>query len=137
MSTPSQRPIPVSNFLVEIDGTAVGGVAEVTPPGGEAAVIWYRSGSDPAGKQHPMRGTLSTDPILLRRTFDGHRNLYEWWHLVRNGDPEARRSMNIVLLDDQANEIARWNVVGAFPRSHRVDHLQAIGDSIRDCPGFG
>jgi phage tail-like protein len=130
MSTPRQRPFPVSNFLVEIDGITVGGVAEVTPPGGEAAVIWYRSGSDPADKQRAMRGSLSTDSILLRRAFNGDRSLYEWWQLVRIGESGARRSMNIVVLDDEANEVARWNVSGAFPRSHRVDRLEATAERI-------
>jgi phage tail-like protein len=130
MSTPRQRPIPVSHFYVDIDGITVEGVAEVTPPGGEAAVIWYRYGGDSAGKQHAMRGALSTDPILLRRAFQGDKSLYEWWQLVRIGDPGARRSMTIVVLDDQANEVARWNVVGAFPRSHRVDRLDATAASI-------
>lgn len=130
MSTPRQLLISVSNFLVEIDGIAVGGLAEVTPPGGEAAVIWYRNGGDQAGKRRAMRGAISTDSILLRRAFDGDRSLYEWWQLVRNGDPSARCSMSIVVLDDQAHEVARWNVVGAFPRSHRIDHLEANAERI-------
>jgi phage tail-like protein len=118
-------PYPRSNFRVEIDGLAVDAFMDVTPPGGSATVFEYRDGSDVGGLSRPMRGSLSVDKLTRRRGYDGRLELYEWWNAVRQGEPTARRNMSIVLVDEQAQEVTRWNVRGAFPSSHRFERLEA------------
>ena len=114
-----------SNFRLEIDGLQLAGFAEVTPPGGAASIVYYREGSDRAVAR-PMRGNLSFDTVTLRRGFDGNAALYEWWQQVRNGDPGARRTVSITLLDQAGQDVARWQLGGAFPTSHRFESLDAM-----------
>jgi phage tail-like protein len=126
MATSRTDPHPRSHFRVEIDGLVTTAFTDVTPPGGSAAVIEYREGSDVLGSSRPMRGNVTLDKLTLRRGYDGQSELYLWWSLVRQGNPAARRNMSIVLIDEQGNEVTRWNVLGAFPSSHRFERLEAM-----------
>jgi phage tail-like protein len=129
MATLRTDPYPRSSFRVEIDGLTTAAFTDVTPPGASAAVVLYRAGSDPLGQSRPMRGNVSVDRLTLRRGFDGNHELYLWWSEVRQGKPTARRNLSIVLLDEQGQEVARWNVRGAFPASHRFEHLDAASSA--------
>lgn len=129
MATARTDPYPRSSFRVEIDGLAVDAFTDVTPPGGSVAVFEYRDGTDVVGLSRPMRGNLSVDKLTLRRGYDGRLELYQWWNEVRQGNPAARRSMSIVLVDEQGQEVTRWNVLGAFPSSHRFERLEAASSS--------
>jgi len=128
MATARTDPYPRSSFLVEIDGIVGTAFLDVTPPGGSASVVEYRAGTDVA-LSRPMRGNLSVDKLTFRRGYDGHLELYQWWNEVRQGNPAARRNLSIVLLDEQGQEVTRWNVLGAFPSSHRFERLDAMSSS--------
>ncbi len=111
--------------MVEIDGIVTAAFSDVTPPGGSVSVVEYRSGTD-NGAGRPMRGNLSVDRLTFRRGFDGGLELYQWWNEVREGNPSARRTLSMVLLDEQGQPVTRWTVLGAFPSSHRFERLDAM-----------
>jgi phage tail-like protein len=122
---PTQRrdPYQRANFIVIIDGEQLG-AAFVTPPGGQASIVYYRDGADPTVAR-PMRGKVTNDVVTLRRGYNGDATLYEWWQQVRNGSTSARRMVSIILLDDERNEVTRWLLNGAYPSSHRFEALDA------------
>jgi phage tail-like protein len=116
-------PYSRSSFIVQVNGETID-AAYVTPPGGEAAIVYYRSGSDPSASR-PMRGGVSHDIVTIRRGYSGNTELYQWWQEVRLGIAGARRNVIISLLDETRKEVARWRLQDAFPSSHRFEPLDA------------
>ena len=49
--------------------------------------------------------------------------LMEWWEATRAGQYD-RRSVSIVLLDNAANEVTRWNLFECWPRRWELSTLQ-------------
>jgi phage tail-like protein len=105
---PSQRndPYKAFNFSVEIDGIAHAAFSEVSGLESETAVIEYRSGQDFVTRKLP--GLTSYANIVLRHGITNDRELWDWRKNIVDGSPD-RRNGSIKLLDDQRNEVLRWN----------------------------
>lgn len=105
---PPQRNDPYKNFnfLVEIEGIAQAAFSEATGLGSDTTVIEYRSGGDNVVRKLP--GLTKFGNIVLRRGVTQDAELWNWRQGVVEGNVE-RRNGSIVLLDDQRNEVVRWN----------------------------
>jgi phage tail-like protein len=115
------------NFRVEIDGIAVAGFSECGGLSSEVDVIEYREGQDGAVRKLP--GLTRFSDITLKRGITRSDELQNWFRNILNGQAD-RRSGAIVLLDDQKNDVVRWNFVGAFPRKLEGPHLKAQGNDV-------
>ena len=104
----SQRNDPYKsfNFIVEIDGIARAAFSEVSGLESETAVIEYRSGQDFVTRKLP--GLTRYANIVLRHGVTQDRELWDWRKNIVDGNPD-RRNGSIKLLDDQLNEVLRWN----------------------------
>ena len=119
-----------SGFTVEVDNIpALTNVLTVSPPGGHAAIIYYRSGGDPSNYR-PMRGNVSLYPVTMQRGFNGQLELFDWWQQVRAGSPAARRNVRIDLLDETRQPVLRWLLRNAFPSIHRFSTLDANSNEL-------
>jgi phage tail-like protein len=105
---PQQRndPYKAFNFVVEIDGIARAAFSEVSGLESETAVIEYRAGSE--GLTRKLPGLTKYANIVLRYGITQDRELWDWRKNIVAGIPD-RRNGTIKLLDDQRNEVARWN----------------------------
>ena len=104
----SQRNDPYKsfNFIVEIDGIARAAFSEVSGLESETAVIEYRSGQDFVTRKLP--GLTRYANIVLRHGVTKDHELWDWRKNIVEGNPD-RRNGSIKLLDDQLNEVLRWN----------------------------
>ena len=128
---PSRRErdhIPNSNFKVEIEGVDAGSFTEVDGLESAIEVEEYADGDDLTVHKRPGRATYCN--IILRRgfTFPSHGSvLFNWYKDAVNGQ-YSRKSLSIIILDNAANEIMRYNVFEAWPCRWRFGALSALGN---------
>ncbi len=76
---------------------------QVTMPDGR---VGYRK---LPGVQKPLN-------VVLKRPMDANMDLMVWRRLVESGGTKgSKRNGNIVVVDTQGREIARWDFVGGWP----------------------
>lgn len=112
---PASRRDPYKNysFLVEIEGVAQAGFAEVSGLSAEAAAIEYREGADPLASTRKLPGLVKYSNVTLKRGITTDRDLWDWWQTVVDGNVQ-RRNVVIALLDDSRTPVARWRLRNAW-----------------------
>lgn len=121
-------PYGAFNFLVEIDGLTAAGFSECSGLSSETAVIEYREGSDP-GHVRKLVGVRKFTNIMLKRGMTSSRELWQWHQSTAGGKPD-RRSGNIVLLDDERREVARFRFVDGWIAKWTGPSLNAAGNEV-------
>jgi phage tail-like protein len=119
-------PFRVARFLLEIDGVAKAGFARCRIPDSATAVVEYREGNDPPTPRK-LAGLNEYGTLELHYgvTTDAIE-LHEWRRLVEDGKvDEARRSIAVVLLDEEGSPAARWELRNAWPRRYAAPTLDA------------
>ena len=115
MAPPAARndPFGAFRFFVEIDGIIErAGFTECTGLDSTTDAIDYRTGDMRTVSKLP--GLTRFSNIVLRRGLTRDLSLYQWRQTVVEGTPE-RRDGSVVLLDDDHNEVLRWNFRNGWP----------------------
>jgi phage tail-like protein len=128
---PSQRNDPYRNFrfLVEIEGVAHAGFSDVEIGAWSVEVVEYREGSEPAATRK-LPGLHKFGDVTLKRGMTASLELFQWFQQVVSGDPNFRRSLAIIILGDDGNPVARFQVQRAWPRKLAVGDLHAKGNEV-------
>jgi phage tail-like protein len=129
MPSVRQDPYLDFNFLVEIDGVTAAGFSEAELPEGRIEAVAYREGSDKTSAARLLPGRVSYSPLVLRRGFAGDAALFQWWRAVAQGTLD-RRNVSVILLDEQRQEVARWNLRRAWPAKWEGPALNALGNDV-------
>jgi phage tail-like protein len=129
MAVKRAQPYLNCNFLVEIDGVAVAGFAEVTLPSMAIEAVDYRDGSDKLNNVRKLPGLTKFGNVTLKRGIVGDLDLFQWIRAVSQGLPD-RRNVSIVLLDEQRNPVLRWLVRNAFPVKYEGATLNAKSSEV-------
>ena len=130
MAVQRDNPYPNHNFEVSIVGVADDtlGFSEVELPSGEIEVIEYREGRDVATVRK-LPGLAKYPNVTLKRGVNGYLDLYNWWKSARDGDVR-RTDVTIKLLDEQRQEVMRWNLRRAWPVKLEAGPLNAQGNEV-------
>jgi len=99
------------NFFVEVDGIANTAFKNVEGLHKEFAVVEERDGNEP-NRMRKQRGMESFDDVVLTRGLTSESGFLEDWY-----DSGDRRSVSIVQLNHNQEEVKRWNLVEAFPQA--------------------
>jgi phage tail-like protein len=129
MPSVRQDPYLDFNFLVEIEGEAAAAFSEAELPEGRIEVVAYREGSDRVNAARLLPGRVEYGSLVLRRGFAGDASLFQWWQAVSQGTLD-RRNVSVVLLDEQSQEVARWNLRRAWPTKYAAPSLNALGNEV-------
>lgn len=119
-------PLRGARFLLEIDGVAKAGFSRCRLPDSTTDVVEYREGNEPSTPRK-LAGLTEYGPLELRYgvATDG-LELSEWRELVEQGKvDEARRSIAVVLLDEEGQPAARWELRNAWPTRYAPPTLDA------------
>lgn len=100
------------HFRVEIEGVTQGAFTSVSGLEGDTEVIEYKDGQDRNLRTRPGRTRYSN--IVLRRGYTANPELFDWYRQTADGVIE-RKSGSVILLDDSAQEIQRFNFFEAWP----------------------
>ncbi len=117
-------------FLVEIDGIVQAGFKEVTIPDTSQDPIDYREGTDqPTMRKIP--GLIKYGNVTLKWGMTDSMDLYNWRKLVEDGmTDQYRRNMAIVLMNEKAEQVGRWEFSDAWPSKYSAPTLNAGGSEI-------
>jgi phage tail-like protein len=125
-------PYGAYNFLVDFGGedpaSAKGGFSDVSGLGAEITLMEYRQGNDVENRVRKIPGLHKAGDVTLKRGIMGLKSFWEWVNVVRR-DPEHRRTVNIVLQDEQHKPVHAWKLVNARPMKWTGPTLAAKGGS--------
>jgi len=118
-------------FLLEIEDVAKAGFSRCRLPTSGSAVIEYREGTDPPTPRK-LGGLNEYGTLVLRYGVTNDSiGLFEWRTLVEQGKvDEARRPIAVVLLDEEGNAGARWELKNAWPARYHGPKLDALGEEV-------
>jgi phage tail-like protein len=127
-------PYAAYNFHVIVtgvsdDGTAVSGAfTEVTGLELEIPPIEYRGGAEDITVRK-VPGLRKVGPITLKRGITGHVGFWNWVVEAVNGKVR-RTSGSISMLDENRQEVMRWNFTRAWPTKYTGPSLGAAKNEI-------
>jgi len=122
-------PYAVFNFLLEIDGITVAGFAEATGLNAESNIIEYREGHESITPRK-LPGLEKYGNVTLKRGVSQDTTIFAWHKNVKDGDIVRDEAMSIVLLDENRQEVKRWNLSQAWPCKWVGPDLKANANEI-------
>lgn len=135
MAVMRERPYTQFNFLVDLgDGdhdSVDAGFSEVVGLDVSVDVIEYRTGNSKVNEPIKLTGLTRVGDVTLRRGLIGSLTLWQWLGAVREGGPDALRTVTIRLLDEDRSDVAMtWRLVGARPIRHVSGPLVGVGTDV-------
>lgn len=117
-------------FRVEIDGIQTAAFSEATIPSSETGAVDYREGTDPPHVRK-LSSMNSYGNLSLKRGLTDSMELYNWYKTVQQtGASTARKSISLILMDEQGNDKARWDIVEAWPIKYESAGFNASGKDV-------
>jgi len=104
-------------FGVEFQGQVQGAFRECTGLGSENEVVESKA-SGPKGEFiiKKIPGRMKWNNVTLKRGITDAMDMWQWRKTVELGKvSEARKNGSIVMFSTNGTEIARWNLVNAWP----------------------
>lgn len=132
--SPSERyPYPAYNFVVSVTNvdsgeTVSGAFSEASGLGFEVTPIEYRDGTDDATVRK-VRGLRKITNITLKKGITGHINFWNWVLAGINGDVDRQQGY-IALLNEDTEEVMRWDFNQAWPTKYTGPSLNAKNNEI-------
>lgn len=109
-------PLVSFNFGLDLSGAVVGYFTEVSGLGSETEVIEHKIVKDGKEIVRKIPGRLKWGDITLKRGITASMDIWDWRKQVEDGDvASARKNGSIYMLDQEANEVARWNFEAGWP----------------------
>lgn len=134
MAVTRDHPYAQFNFLVDL-GTGTdeidAGFAEVSGLDTHVDVIEYRNGNSKVNEPIKITGLAHVSDVTLRRGLIGSLSLWQWFTEVRNGDPNATRTVTISLQnEDRTGPVMTWKLHDARPVRHVSGPLEAVRSDV-------
>ncbi|MBL9135550.1 MAG: phage tail protein [Verrucomicrobiales bacterium] len=127
-----ERKDPFKNhrFRVEINGIQQAGFREVTIPDTTQDPIEYRTGDGPPTVTK-QPGLIKFGNVTLKWGITDSMEIYNWRKQVMDGKiKDSRKSIAISLLDDEAKEVARWELTAAWPTKYKAPDVNATANEV-------
>jgi phage tail-like protein len=116
-------------FKVEIKEAGEAGFSEVTGLDASISVHEYREGSDAAPTASKVPGIRKYNNITFKWGVTNKMDVYKWMHDSLDKDIK-RSAITITLLDENAKEVAVWEVVNAWPVKYTAPDFNALSSDI-------
>lgn len=122
-------PLTNFNFLVEIEGLAVGGFAEVSGLTSTTETVEYREGGENTTVRKLPGKTSFADIVLRKGSTGGDNTLYEWHREIVDGTI-TRKSGSVIVLDRAGEEALRYNFYEAWPTEFSPSDFNATSSEV-------
>jgi phage tail-like protein len=117
-------------FRVEIEGIQIAGFADATIPDSTTDSVPYREGTDPT-YERKLSGLTKYGTITLKKGLTDSMDLYNWKKLVEDtGAINARKSMSLILIDEEGNDKATWEIQQAWPTKYDASDFSAKANEV-------
>lgn len=121
-------PYGAFNFVVNFDGGEIfGGFSDVSGIGTEMGIAEYRNGNDKENHVRKVGGIHKVSDVTLKRGIVNSITLFQWVKAARTQGPEAKKSVNILLLDEAQKPVQSWILRGVLPMKYTGATLAAKG----------
>lgn len=122
-------PFRTFNFRVEIDGVSVGSFSEVSGLSSDGDSVDYREGTDIPLTVRKLVGLRKYSNITLKRGYTQNTELWDWYKNIVNGLAD-RRNGTVILMDEERNDVMRWNFENAWPNKIEGPSMKATGNEV-------
>ena len=118
MAVQRDRPYAQFNFLVDLgtgntDGPHAG-FQECSEIGMSVDVVEYRNGNEKENAVRKLTGLARYPDVTLKRGIIGSLDLYKWLDDIRNGNPNAIRTVVVQLMnEDHSSVVQEWQLMRA------------------------
>lgn len=117
-------------FRVEIDGIVAAAFSEASIPDTTTQTVDYREGTDPKHVRK-LSAMNQFGQLSLKKGLTDNRELSEWQRLCADfGAGGNRRNISLILIDDEGNDAARWDVTEAWPSKISTSGLNAKNNEV-------
>jgi phage tail-like protein len=117
-------------FKVNIDGIKVAAFSEATIPDTTTDSVDYREGTDPTF-QKKLSGLTKFGNITLKKGITDSMDLYNWRKLVeQKGAINNRKSLSLIVVDEEGNDKAQWDILEAWPTKYDPSDFSAKGNEV-------
>jgi phage tail-like protein len=106
------------NFRVEIDNITIGAFSDVSGLSSDGDIVEYRDGTDRQLHVRKLIGRPKFDKVTLKHGQTDNRELWNWRSNIVNGIAD-RRNGAIILMDEERNDVLRWEFEGGW--IHKID----------------
>jgi phage tail-like protein len=135
MAVQRDRPYHQFNFLVDLGtGNTEGptaGFQEISGIGMEVTVAEYRPGNARENSVMKITGLNKATDVTMKRGVIGSLDLYNWLNDIRNGSPNALRTVVIQLQsEDHTAVVQEWKLLRARIIKHTSGPLNAKGTDV-------
>ncbi|SEP26471.1 conserved hypothetical phage tail region protein [Halogranum amylolyticum] len=118
-------------FRLEVNGTDIT-FSQATIPETTSEPIEYREGNE-GPTMRKLAGLVSYGNLTLQKgVTDGSLDeLFTWRKQVEDGNlTDARRTIAVVLLDEEGNDATRWEFTNAWPTQYDAPDLDASANEV-------
>ncbi|MEQ9363913.1 MAG: phage tail protein [Leptospirales bacterium] len=117
-------------FRVEIDGIQTAAFSEATIPDTTTATADYREGTDPKNVRK-LSALNSYGNVTLKKGLSASRDISDWQRDVEQfGAGRNRRTISLILVDDEGVDSARWDIIEAWPTKINTTGMNATGNAV-------
>jgi phage tail-like protein len=127
-NSPIGDPYRGYRFLLEVDGVDRGAFRECSGLDFDQSPIEYREGSDPLYSRK-LPGLTKYSNIVLKWGISNDFELWDWRQSALDGKIQ-RKNGSIILLDDENNEVTRWNFVEGWPAKWTGPTFNATANEV-------
>lgn len=122
-------PFRAFNFRVEFDGLTVGSFSEVSGLTADGDSVDYREGTDIPLTVRKLMALRKYTNIVMKRGYTTNDELWTWYRNIANGIAD-RRNGSIILMDEERNEVMRWNVENAWINKIEAPTFNATANEV-------
>lgn len=122
-------PFRAFNFRVEFDGLTVGSFSECSGLTAEGDSVDYREGTDIPLTVRKLMALRKYTNIVLKRGYTTNGELWSWYKNIANGIAD-RRNGSIILMDEERNEVMRWQVENAWINKIEAPTFNATANEV-------
>jgi phage tail-like protein len=122
-------PFRAFNFRVEFDGLTVGSFSECSGLTAEGDSVDYREGTDIPLTVRKLPALRRYMNVVLKRGYTTNDELWNWYRNIANGISD-RRNGSIILMDEERNEVMRWQVESAWINKIEAPTFNATANQV-------
>jgi phage tail-like protein len=117
--------VSTARFVVSADGLGEISFSELTGITSEVEVSEYMASNKMGVSLSKQFGRTKPAEVTLKRGVDQNLKLWEWHQKVLAGDPTARRSCTLTLLDSAGVIKQAYNLLNAWPAKLEISGMKA------------
>lgn len=117
------------DYKVLIDQKEEAGFSEVSAPDITSDPVEYREGDVSVKAPGKQPGILKYSNVTLKRGTTESRAFVDWMKEIDPGKA-TRKTVTIVLLDVEMNEVASWELQRAFPKKYVAPDFNDTSNEI-------